>query len=196
MSEELNTVVTPILPIAPITPQSLQQVEGKVFTEEYVKGLREEAKENRLAKKNLEAKLKTLIGLKDDEDLDDAKITSYQAQKKAEVENAITKANERLILAEIKSLEGYDAKLVDRLLDKSKVTIADDGTITGIKEAVEALAIEYPQIKTVVNGNPANPPVNQTTEIEQIQADYDKAVKAGDTVNAVRLKNILFSMGK
>ena len=195
MSEELGTIEV-VTPVTPVTTPQTPPAQGKVWTDEYVQGLREEAKTNRLAKKNLEAKLKTLIGLKDDEDIDDAKITSYQAQKKAEVENAITKANERLILAEIKSLEGYDAKLVSRLLDKSKVTIADDGTITGIKEAVEALAIEYPQIKTVVNGNPANPPVNQTTEIEQLQADYDKAVKAGDTVNAVRLKNILFSMRK
>jgi hypothetical protein len=131
---------------------------GKVFNEEYVQSLREEAKANRLAKKAVEAKLKTLIGLKDDEDIDDAKITAYQTNQQKTVTEAVSKANARLISAEIKSLEGYDAKLLDRLVDRSKITIDEAGEIKGLSEQLPALEAEFPAIKKAfVPANAANP---------------------------------------
>ena len=165
---------------------STQATIGKTFSEDYVKTVREEAKENRIARKTAEAevvavkaKLKKLIGLKDTDDLDDTKIAEYQTAQEAKLGEALKKANDRLLQAEIKSLEGYDAKLVDRLLDKSKVTIADDGTITGLTEAVKALETEFPAIKiaTAQTGS-ANPPIQGSlTEKDQLIEQYNKAEK-------------------
>lgn len=171
MSEETSTETT-----------ETTQPTGKTFSEDYVKTVREEAKENRLARKAAEqeaiaikAKFKKLIGLKDDEDFDDAKITAYQARQQDEITNALKKANERLLLAEIKSLEGYDYKLVDRLLNKATITVTDTGEIKGLKEAVEALTVEFPQIKKVAPAaGGANPPPGTKTA----QTDYEDAVKA------------------
>jgi len=191
----VDTVTTP--PAQQTTPPAPPTPQGKVWTDEYVQGLREEAKTNRLAKKNLETKVKSLIGLKDDEEIDDAKINTYQANLTKAQSEAIAKANARLLTAEIKQLEGYDSKLIERLLDKSKVTITEDGEVTGLKEAVEALEVEFPLIKkSGVPNNPANPPSSTVTEIEQAESDYAKAVKAGDTVTAIMLKNKIFSMKK
>ena len=140
MPEEITkpeTVVTP-----PATEQS-----AKTYPEEYVKALREESKERRTSQKAIESKFKKLIGLKDEDDLSDDKIAAYQTAQQTQLTAAQQKANEKLLLAEIKSLDGYDPKLVARLLDKSKVKITDDGEVTGLKEAVEALALEFPQVK-------------------------------------------------
>lgn len=170
MSDELENKeikVEPVKPEPKVEPK--QEPEGKMFSEDYVKGLRDENKTYRLAKKELEAKLKALIGLKDEEDIDDAKIESYKTTTQAELTAAIAKANDRLILAEIKSLEGYDPKLVARLLDKSKVTIAEDGTVTGLKEAVAELEKEFPQIKVTTPGNPANPAQADKTPNDEYQ---------------------------
>lgn len=195
MSEEATVETAITQPQTPQTPPQAPQ--GKVWTDEYVQGLREEAKTNRLAKKNLEAKIKTLIGLKDDEDIDDAKITTFQANLTKAQSEAIAKANARLLTAEIKQLEGYDSKLIERLLDKSKVVITEDGEVTGLKEAVEALEAEFPLIKkSTIPGSPANPPGATQTEIEKLEADYESAVKRGDTITAIALKNKIFATRK
>lgn len=156
---------------------------GKTFSEDYVKTVREEAKENRIARKAAEqeviaikAKFKSLIGLKDTDDLNDDALTKYQSRQAEQLTVAMQKSNARLIQAEIKSLDGYDTKLIDRLLDKSKIKIDDDGNITGLKEAVEALAVEFPQIKKAVSAvGGANPPTSGT---KTAQTDYEDAVKA------------------
>jgi hypothetical protein len=177
--------------------------QGKVWTDEYVQGLREEAKTNRLARKAAEAKLKALIGLKDDEDIDDAKITAYQTKIQNDLSGALQKANDRLILAELRSLEGYDHKLIERLMtDKSGIKVGDDGTVTGVKEAVTALETEFPQIKLE---KPAAPPpsggsnplgAGAGTERSRLEAELAEAQKSGSTALAVSLKNRLFNLTK
>ena len=168
MSEEI-AVIEPVLT-------------GKTFSEDYVHSLREENKENRLARKAAEEKAKqlkessdafkskfgNLFGLADGEELDEGKVAKF-------TQSIISKADSKLILAEVKSLDGYDTKLVERLLDRSKVKIADDGTVTGLKEAVEALALEFPSIKIQPKGNSVNPPpaVSKTALDE-----YNEALKA------------------
>lgn len=172
MSDELEKVVEPKVEPKPepkAEPKAEPKPEGKMFSEDYVQGLREEAKTYRLAKKELEAKFRALIGLKDDDELNEDKIESYKTTKEAELNAAIAKANDRLILAEIKSLDGYDPKLVARLLDKSKVTIAEDGTVTGLEEAVAELEKEFPQIKATTPGNPANPAQTDKTPNDEYQ---------------------------
>lgn len=177
---------------------------GKTFSEDYVKTIREEAKENRLARKAaeekaaaIEAKFKTILGLKEQDSIDDAKIAAYQEAQTKAAAAAVSKANARLIQAEIKSLEGYDAKLVERLLDKSKITIDDNGTVTGLKEAVAAMEVEFPAVKKAAGasagGNPANPaaPANLNT-LESLKADYAAAVKSGRVDEQIALKNAIF----
>lgn len=153
---------------------------GKTYSEDYVHTIREEAKENRIARKAeetarqaAEAKLKAILGLKPEDTVDDAKIAAHTANQLKAVTDAMAKANARLLTAEIKGLEGYDAKLVERLLDKSKVKIAEDGTVTGLKEAVEALAIEFPAIKKATQaGSPGvNPPPVGTKTVEDEYKD-------------------------
>lgn len=157
---------------------------GKTYSEDYVHTVREEAKENRIARKAAEAeataiklKFKTFVGLKDTDDLNDDVLAKYQTNHQNQIDAAFTKANERLIKAEIKSIDGYDSKLIERLLDKSKLTISEDGTVEGLKEAVEALETEFPQIKTSTQsakGGAANPPAGATkTE----QEEYDELMK-------------------
>lgn len=144
--------------------------EPKLFSEDYVKTIREEAKENRLARKaaeeerdRLALKFKDIIGLNPEDALKDESITLYKENLAKNMNAALEKANERLLQAEIKSLDGYDVKLVSRLLDRSKVTIEEDGTIKGLKEAIEALEAEFPAIKLATQTSAANPPPNTKT---------------------------------
>jgi len=180
------------------TTDPVPKPQGKVWTDEYVQGLREEAKTHRVAKKELEKKFKTMLGLKDDEELDDSKISAYQQNQQTQLATALQKANERLLLAEIKNLEGYDYKLVERLLDKSKVAIADDGTVTGLAEAVEALALEFPQIKQAAlptGGAPANPPgKGGLSEADSLKQQYTEALSKGKLADAISLKNRIFEV--
>lgn len=64
------------------------------------------------------------------------------AQQKA-MDEALEKANSRLVAAEVKaigaSLGLVDADVALALLDKTKVKVKDDGTVEGVKEALEAL---------------------------------------------------------
>jgi hypothetical protein len=164
---------------------------GKTFSEDYVKAIREEAKENRLARKAAEAdalavkaKFKDLLGLKAEEDIDDAKIAGYKTAQERAQTAALQQANARLLTAEIKSLEGYDKKLVERLLDRTKVKIAEDGTVTGLKEAVEALAAEFPLIKIQAAApGAANPPgAGIMSDLETLKAAYNAAETRKDVV--------------
>jgi len=162
---------------ATLIPES---TEGKTFSEDYVKTIREEAKENRIARKaaesDLEAvklKFKTFLGLKPEDELKDDYITAYKIDQESKLAATLQKANERLLQAEIKSLDGYDSKLVSRLLDRTKVKIADDGTVTGLKEAIAALEAEFPQVKIGTERSGANPPQTNLT----IKDEYEAALK-------------------
>ena len=155
---------------------------AKTFSADYVKALRDESKDHRLARKAAEEKaaatelkFKKFLELKDTDELDDSKITAYQTKHQQEVTAAMQKANDRLLQAEVKSLEGYDSKLILRLLDKSKVKIDEDGNITGLKETVEELAKEFPAIlKTAPSTSPANPP---NAGGVTLQDEYNQALK-------------------
>lgn len=176
-SEGEPPVVPPVTP--PITPPvTPPPPNGKVWTDEYVTGLRAEAKDHRLTAKKNEAYVRSLLGLKPDDEISDALITTFKANQEKALTDTMKAANARLLSAEIKSLDGYNAKLVERLIDRSKVTINDDGTITGLTEAVAELETEYPEIKTVAaSGGGVNPAGqhNSKTEIEQLEEDLKNA---------------------
>lgn len=181
-----------------LTPE-VKAPEPKLFSEDYVKTIREEAKENRLARKaaeeerdNLALKFKEVIGLKPEDPLKDESITLYKENLTKNMNAALEKANERLLQAEIKSLDGYDVKLVSRLLDRSKVTIEEDGTIKGLKEAITALEEEFPQIRRGTQTGGANPPPNNATEVEVLEQKLKQAHKDGDALSIVSLTRQIF----
>lgn len=123
----------------PTTPQG---EETKVYSADYVKALREEAKGHRLKATGYEKSLRTALGLKDDEDIGDI------GQRLAAREAALLKAaNDRLIAAELKALDGYDHKLLSKVIDLSGVKVDEQGNVTGVKEAAEAAAKEFPAVK-------------------------------------------------
>lgn len=181
-----------------LTPEA-KAPEPKLFSEDYVKTIREEAKENRLARKaaeeerdNLALKFKDVIGLKPEDPLKDESITLYKENLTKNMNAALEKANERLLQAEIKSLDGYDVKLVSRLLDRSKVTIEEDGTVKGLKEAITALEEEFPQIRKGTQTGGANPPPNNATEVEVLEQKLKQAHKDGDALSIVSLTRQIF----
>jgi len=192
-------------PTAPSTPATAPAT-GKVWTDDYVQQLRDEAKNHRLGKKTAETLLRKVLGLKDEEDIDETKITAYQTKQQQAIADAASKANARVIAAEIKLMADYDPKLLARLVDHSKISVDDAGNVTGLKEQLPALEAEFPAIK--VAGKPAaaapaagaggfNPPATSNgTEIQQTEEALKAAQLAGNTALVIALRNKLFTLQK
>lgn len=68
---------------------------------------------------------------------------------------AIKTANDRLIMAEIKSksTKFIDPDVTLALVDKSKITIKDDGTVDGVDAALEELAKAKPHLLKTPQGS-------------------------------------------
>lgn len=136
----------------PVTPSSAEDT--KTFSADYVKALREESKGYRQRATSTEKAIRAALGLKDDEELGD-----IEHRIKARESSTLQAANNRLIAAELKGLEGYDQKLLSKVIDLTNVKVDDKGEVTGIKEAAEAAAKEYPAVKTGTKASfvPPNP---------------------------------------
>lgn len=176
MAEETKTNVTetdPATTPATTPPAETTQTPPKTFTQAELDGI----VKDRLARatKDMPSK-EELTAYKKWQDEQKTEAQKLDDEKKA-VAASIQTANNRLVLAEIKSLDGYDTKLVAALLDKSKLTISDDGTVTGLKEAIALLETEFPAIKLTGAKQPgANPPgAGSAVTPEQ---EYDDAYKA------------------
>ena len=165
--------------------------EAKTFDESYVQKLRQEAAGYRTKLKELEtgleqkqsdfqANLLKALGL----DPDPSKQAESQiAEARTKAQAAETRANERLIKAEIKSISAelglVDADAAYALMDKAGLAIDDDGTVTGAKEALDALILAKPWLKkaeAAVIGGGANPP-GGGNKASTAQEEYD-SVKA------------------
>ena len=146
---------------------------GKTFTEDYVKTLRDESSGYKTTAKAYESALRKAFGLKDSEELGDVgeRLTSYQQAQQRQIDDALSTANQRLIKAEIKSIAGYDHKLLEKVIDQSNIKVDENGTVTGLKEAVEAAAKDFPAVKIAgkkppyVPQNPAQNVPNDAGEI-------------------------------
>lgn len=105
--------------------------------------------------KTYESALRKLLGLKEDDALDnlDTKINDYQS--KAEL--ALKRADERLIAAAINNLSGYDTKLLSKIMDMSKVSVDDKGEVVGLTEAVAEAAKEFPAVVVKADEKKAEP---------------------------------------
>lgn len=94
--------------------------------------------------KTYESALRKLLGLKDEDALDnlEGKIADYQNK----AESALKVANERLVAAAINSLQGYDTKLLAKVMDMDKISVDEKGEVVGIAEAASAAAKEFPAV--------------------------------------------------
>jgi hypothetical protein len=124
----------------------------KTFSEEYVRALREENKSHRINSKSYESKLKEILGTDDLNDIDN-KVKGFKESLTKKEADALSKVNDRLISAEIKSTQGYNTKLVEKLLDRSKLTITENGEVQGLKEALATLEKEFPEVKVNARQN-------------------------------------------
>lgn len=134
---------------------------GKTYTEDYVGRLRDEADGYRGTSKSYEAALRGVLGLKESEEIGDlnARLAAHKQTLEQQREATLQAANNRLVDAELRGLEGYDHKLLARLIDRSKIKVDEKGTVSGLKEAAEETAKEYPSVRTSVRQRyePANP---------------------------------------
>ena len=91
-----------------------------------------------------EKALKGIFGVSDDEELGDLsqRINAY----KSDIQKKLSAADNRIIAAEIKSLSGYDTKLLAKVIDYGNIKVGEDGTVTGLDEAVTAAKEEFPAV--------------------------------------------------
>lgn len=142
----------------------MEDKEKEVETEEISEPTSKEVLkiDNELSVKETENKLsmyenvlRDLLGLQQNESLDNLEehIKSYKdnlAAKNAQL-------NERLIIAELKGLKGYDTKLLAKVIDRSNIKVSEDGTVTGLAEAVKLAASEYPAVVVKQDSKPYAP---------------------------------------
>ena len=145
MADEPNSTNAPSA--APQEPQT--------YSNDYVSALRRESAGYRTRATAAEKAARDAFGLKPDEELGDlaARLAAREAK-------ALEKANTRLITAEIRSLSGYDTPLLERLIDRGGITVNDDGTVKGVKEAAEAVAKQFAAVVKAAPGGqwaPKNP---------------------------------------
>lgn len=161
------------------TNNSSEQIENKVFSEDYVKALRGESKQYRLRAKNYETKLRQILSLDEDADISDLDtlINNFQENLSKTQNERVEKAKELLFQAELKKYEGqYNMKLVNKLLDKSKVNINDSGNITGLQEALKELEKEFPEIAKSNQSNGGANPVLDSKKTDKLEELFKKAL--------------------
>ena len=113
-----------------------------------------------------ETALRKIFKLADGEELGD--IDGKLTELEAEHEKLISATKDKLITASLNALDGYNTKLLARLIDRSKITVDENGNITGLEEAVKAVSDEFPAVivkkesakKPFVAINPAQQTMN------------------------------------
>lgn len=102
---------------------------------------KDELEKLRSDNKLYENTLRSILGVADGEELGDInkRITDFNSNLQAK----LSAVNDKIIAAEIKSLQGYDSKLLAKVIDRSNIKVNDDGTITGLQEAVATAAEDF-----------------------------------------------------
>lgn len=95
--------------------------------------------------KAYESALCRIFGLKDGEELGNVeeRIAELEKRNATIVENA----RKSVIEASIKALNGYDSKLLSKVIDLENVTVDDSGKVAGLEEAVKAAETEFPAVR-------------------------------------------------
>jgi len=99
--------------------------------------------------------LRSILGIEGSEEMGD--ISKRLSDYNSSLEAKAAAVNDKIIAAEIKSLQGYDTKLLARVIDKSNIKVADDGTVTGLSEAVKAAEKEFPAVVVKQDSKPYAP---------------------------------------
>ena len=94
--------------------------------------------------KAYDAALRKLLEIPEGDELGDleTRITEFKEKTAA----ALNAAKEQVISAELRALQGYDTKLLNRLIDRTKLNVDDSGKVIGIEEAVKAIEAEFPAV--------------------------------------------------
>ena len=148
MAEAIETNNTPEnTPAA--TPAPAAKPEQETFSKDYVHDLREENKSVRLTKGKYEKALRDILKVGEGEELGDLgkRIEAFNAANQKAVDDANAKVNAYIIEAELSKAigENYNDKLTRKLLDYSSIKV-EDGKVTGLTEALQKLAEEYPEV--------------------------------------------------
>lgn len=207
MSEEKEKVLNEI---------KSDKVSQKTYTEEYVNqlkeenqayihSLREEAKTWRLLTRTNETKLKEVLGLNPTADLTnvDDVITAYKATQSKTIDDAVNKSKTLMLKAEIKSLgTDYNTKLLDRLMDKTKISIDDDGNVIGLQDVLKEIEVEFPEVR--LNRTVEEPQLQKSSVIpnpisgsgvsQPIMEQYKQALASGNISEAISLKNRMYKI--
>lgn len=170
-------------PLPPADPE-------KVYDEAYVSKLRNEAAKYRTKAKELETnsstqqqdlinKVFSALGISPDPNVEFEKQLSTAQLKAQEVEQRYT---DRMIQAELKvvgtALNLIDLEAAEKLVDKTTFTVKEDGTVEGVKEALEKLAEEKSYLVSVPGdpkANVYNPGPNQRGNDPKPDDAYTKA---------------------
>ncbi|MEW6661959.1 MAG: phage scaffolding protein [Bacillota bacterium] len=133
----------------------------KVFSEEYVSAIRNESAHYRTQLRGLENAVRGALGLKAEDQVSEAVISQYVQQQKQAIEKSQASAKKMLIKAEVK-MQAVELKIIDpdaamALADLSKVQVAEDGKVTGVKEALEALIKDKPYLVGKGSGGVGSP---------------------------------------
>lgn len=177
-------------PVPPIDPPTPPTDPPKTYSETYVKELREEAAGYRVKVKQLEGnasnqqqelinKVFAALGISPDPNVEFEKQLSTATQTAQEAKKWAT---DKLIQAELKSvgtsLNLIDLEAAEKLVDKSTFVVKEDGTVEGVKEALEKLALEKPYLVSAP-GEPKfkayNPGPGQKGNNPQPEDAYAKA---------------------
>jgi len=148
--------------------------EPQTFSLEYVRELREENKSHRLLNQELAAKLKTA----------EEAIANSAKELEAKVAEAVNAGKQQLLHAKL-AIEAKVAGLIDldalKLVDTSKVTLKDDGTVEGaealfkgLKETKPYLFDEKKSTTTTTTPPAADPPAAKKAS-EMTDAEYAAA---------------------
>lgn len=107
------------------------------------------------ANTSYERALKSIFGVADDEELGDIaqRVEAYNSSMQAN----LSAVNDKIISAELRALQGYDTKLLAKVIDRSNIRVAEDGTVTGLAEAVKIAAKEFPAVAIKQDSKPYAP---------------------------------------
>lgn len=140
---------------------------AKTYTEDYVRALRGEAAGYRTQLRQLESVLgaiKQYFGVEGEVKDWRKVLESHKAAQEQALAQATQRAQQMLITAEIKAqaaaLGIVDPDAAAKLADLSGVKVGDDGTVTGVKEALEELLQAKPYLRAAGPskvGAPSNP---------------------------------------
>ena len=150
---------------------------GKTYSEDYVTNLRQESAGYRTKAKAHEITIESLrkaFGIAEGEDIGDIseRLSSFQA---VETE----KVNARIIDVELKSLEGFDHKLLAKIIDLKDVKVDGNGVVTGLREAAEAIAKEFPAVRKKTRIPLIPPNLVEDQSIPNVNKEINDIIRGG-----------------